>query len=139
MSQVQIIKDNIQRLLDKKGWRVSQLESKLGHTRAVTNILRGTSKNPTIEVLQSIAKSFNIEIQDLLLDNEEISDSASDLKLLRNVCDKVINQLELTESNSLKSNQVISLIKEIYDYSLQLELEEADENYIKFAIQKIIN
>lgn len=138
MSQAQIIKNNIHRLLEEKGWRISQLENKLGHTRAVTNILRGASKNPTIDVLQSIAKAFNIEIQDLLLDIDSISDTSSDLKLLRNVCQKVIDQLESTDSsNTLKSAQVLSIIKEIYDYSVQLELSEVDENYLKFAVQKL--
>ena len=40
------IKNNINRLLKERDWKVAHLEKKLGSTRAVTNILRGSSKNP---------------------------------------------------------------------------------------------
>ncbi|WP_371222129.1 helix-turn-helix domain-containing protein [Orientia tsutsugamushi] len=77
-----IIKKNIERLLKEKNWRVADLENKIGQSRSVTNIFRGTSKNPTIEVLQSIADAFNVEIQELLLDHDN-QDSILNISLLR--------------------------------------------------------
>ena len=76
------IKNNINRLL-KERLKVAHLEKKLGSTRAVTNILRGSSKNPTIDVLHSIAQAFNVEIQDLLIEQENIDQV--NLFLLRDI------------------------------------------------------
>lgn len=132
-----VIKTNIERLLKEKDWKVADLENKIGHSRSVTNIFRGLSKNPTIEVLQSIAKAFNVELQELLLDHEQ-QDSMINVALLKDVCTKVIYELENNSSPlCVKYNNVFSLIKEIYEYSLQLNLDHGDENYIKWTIQKL--
>ena len=132
-----IIKKNIERLLQEKDWRVADLENRLGHSRSVTNIFRGNSKNPTIEVLQSIAKAFNVEVQELLLDHTT-EDSLLNVALLRDICEKVIKELELfQEPITIKYSNIFSLIKEMYEYSLQLGLKHGDENYIKYNIQKL--
>ncbi|WP_341756687.1 MULTISPECIES: helix-turn-helix domain-containing protein [unclassified Candidatus Tisiphia] len=132
-----IIKQNISRLLKEKDWKVANLEKKLGDTRSVTNILRGSSKNPTIEVLQSIAKAFDVEIQELLLEHNS-DDSVLNILLLHDTCNKIIKELELIEHPiKVKYSNIFSLIKKMYEYSVQLGLEQADENYIKFTIQKM--
>jgi transcriptional regulator with XRE-family HTH domain len=132
-----IIKKNIERLLQEKAWRVADLENRLGQSRSVTNIFRGLSKNPTIEVLQSIAKVFDVEIQELLLDHIN-QDSVLNVTLLRDTCEKVIKELELIQYPiTVKYSNIFSLIKEMYEYSVQLGLDHADENYIKYNIQKL--
>jgi len=132
-----IIKSNIERLLKEKEWRVADLERKIGQSRSVTNIFRGHSKNPTIEVLQSIAKAFDVEIQELLLEHDN-EDSVLNVSLLRDTCDKIIKELESVEYPIiLKYSNVFSLLKEVYEYSVQLGLNKADENYIKWTIHKL--
>jgi transcriptional regulator with XRE-family HTH domain len=131
-----IIKNNIERLLKEKEWKVADLENKIGH-RSITNIFRGLSKNPTIEVLQSIAKAFNVEIQELLLDHTS-EDSILNISLLRDTCNKMIKELESVEYPiTVKSSNIFSLIKEVYEYSVQLGLDQADENYIKWTVTKL--
>ena len=132
-----IIKNNIERLLKEKEWKVADLENKIGQGRSVTNIFRGLSKNPTIEVLQSIAKAFNVEIQELLLDHSS-QDSILNISLLRDTCNKIIKELESVEYPSpVKYSNIFSLIKEVYEYSVQLGLDQADENYIKWTVHKL--
>jgi len=131
-----IIKNNIERLLKEKEWKVADLENKIGQNRSVTNIFRGLSRNPTIEVLQSIAKAFDVEIQELLLDHSS-PDSVLNVALLRDTCDKIIKELELIQCPiTVKYSNIFSLIKEVYEYSVQLGLGRADENYIKWTVQK---
>lgn len=132
-----IIKKNIERLLKANDWRVADLENKIGQSRSVTNIFRGLSKNPTIEVLQSIAKAFDVEIQELLLDHTT-HDSVLNTSLLQDTCNKIIQELDAIEHPiTVKYSNVFSIIKEVYDYSVQLGLEQADENYIKWTLQKL--
>lgn len=129
------IKNNINRLLKERDWKVAHLEKKLGSTRAVTNILRGTSKNPTIDVLHSIAQAFNVEIQDLLIEQEDIK--SVNLPLLSDTYAKVIKEIDhLSKSITFTHNNVMLLVKETYEYSLKLKLECADVNFIKWLIQK---
>lgn len=132
-----IIKKNIERLLQEKDWRVADLENRLGQSRSVTNIFRGLSKNPTIEVLQSIAKAFDVEIQELLLDQDS-QDSILSISLLRDTCNKILNELELVEYPvTMKYSNIFTLIKDVYEYSVQLGLDRADDNYTKHTIQKL--
>lgn len=132
------IKNNINRLLKERDWKVAHLEKKLGSTRAVTNILRGSSKNPTIDVLHSIAQAFNVEIQDLLIEQENIDQV--NLSLLRDSYTKVIQAIEpISKFVSFTHNNVISLVKETYDYSLKLKLNSADDNFIKWLITQYYN
>lgn len=130
-----IIKQNIQRLLKERNWKIADLENKLGVTRSVSNILRGSSKNPTIELLQSIAQAFNIDVQDLI--EQPMDKQDTDIELLLNSCQKVIEEINaLSLSDRLSYKVIISIIKEAYEYSLRLDLKSVDQNFVKWAIYK---
>lgn len=132
-----IIKKNIERLLKEKHWKVADVENKMG-SRNITQIMRGTSKNPTIDVLQSIAREFNVEIQELLLDQDDNDDAIINITLLRDTCDKVIKELEsINYPITIKYSNIFSLIQEMYGYSVKLGLNYADENYIKYTLHKL--
>lgn len=127
------IKNNINRLLKERSWKVADIEKKIGRGRPLKNILSGSSKNPTIEILKSIAQAFNVEIQDLLIEQENLDHV--NLPLLRDTYDKVIQAIEpISKSITLTHNNVISLVKESYDYSLKLKLSSADANFIEWLI-----
>lgn len=129
------IKNNINRLLGERTWRVADLDHKIGHGRSVKNILNGSSKNPTIEILKSIAHAFNVEIQDLLVEQENIE--SVNLPLLSDTYSKVIQAIEtLPKSIVFTHSNVTLLVKETYEYSIKLKLAGADTNFIKWLIQK---
>ena len=129
------IKDNINRLLKERSWKVADLENKIGHGRPVKNILNGSSKNPTIEILKLIAQAFNVEIQDLLIEQENIK--SVNLPLLLDAYTKVIQEIEpLSKSITFTHNNVMTVVKETYEYSLKLKLDHADINFIRWIIQQ---
>ena len=130
-----IIKNNISRLLKERDWKVAQLEKKLGSTRAVTNILRGSSKNPTIDVLHSIAKAFNVEIHELIIEPTNII--PINISLFADTCNTVITEIENLEKDlTITHNNLLSLIKESYEYSVKLNIQNADINFIKWIISQ---
>lgn len=130
-----IIKENISRLLKERNWKIANVENQIGSGRTVTNIMRGTSKNPTIEVLQSISKAFNVEIQELLKEPESLS--PINLELFSDVCSKVIAEVEPISHNvNVSCNNLIALIKEAYQYSIQLKLDSGDSNFIKWLVSQ---
>lgn len=131
------IKNNITRLLKERDWSIADLERKLGLNRSVSNILRGSSKNPTIELLTSIAKAFNIEINDLLEESHE--HTGTNIKLLLETCTVVLNQIDkIPESKELSYNIVIAIIKKVYEYSIQLKLKEIDKNFVQWTVNSYI-
>ncbi|NDE19764.1 MAG: hypothetical protein EB000_04925 [Alphaproteobacteria bacterium] len=88
--------------------------------------------------LHSIAQAFNVEIQDLLIEQENIDQV--NLPLLRDSYTKVIQAIEpISKSVSFTHTNVISLVKETYDYSLKLKLNSADDNFIKWLITQYYN
>ena len=131
------IKNNIQRLLKERSWKVADLEHKLGH-RPVKNILSGGSKNPTIEVLKQIAQAFHVEIQDLLIEQEDIL--SVNFPLLFDTYNTVIKEIEpLSRTITFTHNNVLMLVKETYEHSLKLKLGYADVNWVRWLIQQHYN
>ncbi len=130
-----IVAKNINKLLKERGWRISDLENKIGTNGSVANILRGSSKNPTIDLLQSIAGAFNVEIQDLL--NETDIEKQTNTALMLAICNETIKQIdELSASKKLGYKTIINIIRDVYEYSIHLDLEVADENFIRWTIHK---
>ncbi len=131
-----LIKDNIKRLLKEKNWKVATVENQLGSGRVITSILRGNSKNPTIEVLQSIAKAFNVEVQDLL--NEQDANASVNTQLLKDACNIVLIEISNIPQTSLQPslNTIFGWIKEIYQYSIHMNKSEIDLTFAQWVIQR---
>lgn len=133
MSHSTIVK-NINKLLEKKQWTIHDAEKRMKTTsRPLQNIMRGASKNPTIESLRLISDVFNVEVQDLLIDDS--NKSSVNLKLLADSYKKVIKELDVLSHIDITHNTVISIVKEVYDYSVNLKIDNADTNFTKWLIQ----
>jgi transcriptional regulator with XRE-family HTH domain len=128
------IKKNINRLLKEKNWKISEVERRLGSSRPITSILRDKSKNPTIEVLQSIANAFNVEVEEII--NEPLLMGKTNIKLLLNVCNEVLREIESLNSTPPSYLSILSVVKEVYEYTIHLELKEVDINFIKWTVSK---
>jgi transcriptional regulator with XRE-family HTH domain len=130
-----IIKKNIQRLLKDRSWKISDVENKIGQGRPIKNILSGASKNPTIDILLQITRVFHVEIQDLLIDYDDVT--KVNLDLLSDTYKKVLSQLkQVKQSTTLTHDNVITIVKECYEYSLKLRLNKADINFVNWVIQQ---
>ena len=65
------VRNNIKRLLKLRKVSISELERKVEGNRSISNILRGSSKYPTIESIDKIARAFNVSIQELLYEHKD--------------------------------------------------------------------
>lgn len=134
------IKKNIHRLLSEKDWKISDLEQRIGANRSVANILRGSSKNPTVELLQSIAKAFDVEVQDLLDESSSENSIITNTTLLLDTCRTVIDEINQTPlAQGLNYKKIIAIIKEVYEYSMHLDLKSIDVNFVKWTIHKYLD
>lgn len=129
------IKKNIERLLRERNWRITDLENKAHTGRVVHNIIHGTTSNPRVTILQALANAFNVEIEELLSGND--SDNNVNLVLLLDACKEVITEITpICSKYNIKPNNVLKLIRDVYKYSVDLNLPEIDKCHVKWLIQK---
>jgi len=130
------IKNNIKKHLGNRGWTQADLEKKIGNSRNISNILRGMSKYPTIEVLQRIAQAFNIEVTQLLSDGNKAYETINH-ELLKESFLKVINSIEpLEEEYKITTENIFTLVNEVYNYSQKLNIDTVDEKFVEWVISK---
>lgn len=132
----EILKKNIELLMEQYGFDIVSLEKKAGlRKNAVYNIVKDKSKEPAVALVQSIADVFDLTVKDLLTPAELHSTLTSrDLDLLANATRSVCNELK-AENITIKFNQIISLVKEAYDYSYDHPTSAADAKFIKWTIK----
>ena len=130
-----IIKKNIEQILKARNWRIIDLENKANKGRVVHNILYRTSSNPGIDVMKAISSALNVGIDDLL--SEDQKEENINPYLFLDSCNQIINELApICNKYNIKQSGVLNLIKEVYKYSKDLDLEQADSNFVKWAIQQ---
>jgi transcriptional regulator with XRE-family HTH domain len=135
--QSNTIKDNINRLLKNRNWTQAELERKVGGKRNVSNIMRGASKYPTIEVLQRIANAFNVDIAQLIVEENYGESPHVDYNLLSESFTKVILRIKPFEGEyKVKPENILSLVVEVYNYSYKLKLDTVDEKFVDWVISK---
>ncbi|MGM9809054.1 MAG: helix-turn-helix domain-containing protein [Bacilli bacterium] len=70
---VSVIVRNIKILLTQRGWGYSDLVSKANLSPAYPQLMRNPEKfNPTIKILEKIARTFNITVTELINPNMDI-------------------------------------------------------------------
>ena len=66
--EAETLKKNISRILHERGWKLQDLERKAGTNRNIHNIFRNKSNNPSIDLLQKISKTLNVDYKELRKD-----------------------------------------------------------------------
>jgi len=143
------IQNNIKKQLSLKGMSVRDLERRSGLKYSVVqNILHGRSKNPTIKVIQRIARELDCTIEDLI-DNSELNISRSGITTNPELNDipwngqlwidssivvqKILAEKELTPSKE----KAILCIQEVYNYSFGTS-DKADSRFATWVIEKFL-
>ena len=137
----------LQDYMDQHGLSVAAMEREAGlRLNVVRNILRGQSKRPTAETLQSLANLMGCTIQDLLSEEGNkvgtktygASETViSDPKLLKEVLD-VVFQVCDKKGAQLTMKQLSPVLDEIYTYSAQKSPPEVDKTFVEWYLNKVI-
>ena len=130
-------KNNIQRILKERGWKLQDLERKAGTNRSIYNVMRHTSNNPSIDILEKISKAFNVDYKELLGDHNKQTQYINDYNLLLDACNKVISELQQLPKNFRVSfDAVFLLILEVYSYADQFNNTSIDTQFVKWSVMK---
>ncbi len=131
-----VLKQNLQKILENRGWSVALLEKKVGVAKqqSIQNIFRGLSKNPSIELVYGISKALNISIEELLTDTEDTTIKNYDL--FSDVCFKVIKEIKEQKSIKLSPKKLFSIVEEVYLYSTKMNCTDVDPTFVKWTVMK---
>jgi hypothetical protein len=133
-----VLQRNLARLLKEQDIQVHELERMAGLKKNnVYYILKGISKKPSAEIIQSIASTLGVSINDLLenpVAREEIYLTDKHTKLITDIIQK-LEQQRIASGLKLKYSQLISLVGEVYNYALTSGVLEADEKFIRWTLQ----
>ncbi|WP_375318912.1 helix-turn-helix domain-containing protein [Candidatus Tisiphia endosymbiont of Oplodontha viridula] len=123
-------------LMLQKNINAIKIEKKTGLSRnTVYSILYGSSKNPSASNLQLIAKALNISLEELVVNNETTPEilTIDQMKIFSKATSLTINIL-IERNLSFSSANLISLIKEVYEYALKKQF--VDHTFIDWIIDK---
>jgi len=135
------LKAKIQDYLDNTGATVASLERKVGLERAaIYNILRGSSKNPSITTVIKIAEALNCSL-DELLDRARTKHSATDKDyeynnvLFQECCDFITNYFSKNKNNKVKFAEVQRYVDELYSYIMENNIESIDQRFANWLLK----
>jgi transcriptional regulator with XRE-family HTH domain len=131
-----LLRENITRILQERGWKLQDLERKAGTNRNIYNIFSGKSTNPSVDLLQKIAKTLNVDYKELIEDTKNIH-YVNNYKLLLEACQKVIEEIQLLPKNiKISYEAIFILILEVYSYAEQFNNTSIDNQFVKWSIMK---
>jgi len=129
----------LSQLMTEKKITAVDIERETGLNRnTVYSIIAGNSKNPSAHNLQLIAKALNVNLESILIDYEDANlDSLSPQQMqafveATNTTVSIIIEKELNFS----LNKIITLIKEVYQYSIKVDPPCIDTRFIHWIIDK---
>lgn len=146
------LRSNIKEQLSRKDMSVRELEKRSGLKYSVVqNILHGRSKNPTIKVVQLIAKELGCSIEDLIGASDknglDLSNNPLDVKPSNKgspwnkalFIDAVFTVEKLLEAQgvSFSKEDLMSCAEEIYQYSIGFS-DKADMKFAQWIIGKFL-
>jgi transcriptional regulator with XRE-family HTH domain len=142
------LKLQIKNRINSMNINVRALERKAGlNIGTVNNILHGTSTNPTAETLIALAKAFECTIDDLLNieNNKNMNESANNFESFQSfqwnssLFLSIVVELNKQIKNKhlyINSGKVLSIINEIYLYSLKKNKDTVEESLVEWLLEK---
>jgi len=133
------VQGKINELMTQKKITVLDIERSTGINRnTIYSILSGTSKNPSASNLQLLAKALGVSLQDILMDEAEIGNDRLNrdrMEAFRDVTAATINII-IKKNKEMPLDKIISLIKEVYQYSIKLDPPSIDNRFIDWLVDK---
>jgi len=148
------IEQQLKARMESKSLSPAALEKKAGLKRGViSNILRGSSKNPSSDTLVAIANTLDCSLDDLVNRTPTLKKQPSIFSLEGDAHDPLSHlswepDLYLQTASAIVAaikdknikvcaNKAMFLMKEVYQYSLSKEKNEVDRNFAEWLVSKL--
>lgn len=146
------LQQKIMNHMEKNNISIHAIEKRSGLKRgAISNIIRGTSKNPSADTLVSISNFLDCSLDELIEREhtekkessflEENKKSLSNTKWEANLFIEAVNVVEKELNRKLISNlnldRALIAINEVYTYSLNKNNGQIDKNFAEWLVSKL--
>lgn len=115
------------------------LEKQAGlKSSAVHNILYGRSKNPSVNLIQTIAETLNCTLADLL-GEDSLPSSETNIEWKSELyieCLETVSHILKSKKMSVPRQKIINYVDEVYLYSLKSEQKKSDQYFAEWIITK---
>lgn len=146
---VDSLRQQIKSRIEAMDISIRSLERKAGlNIGAINNIISGASANPTTETLMALATALDCSIDELLgrdiKSNSAPADALEGFKPFKwnhNLFTSISNELDTQLANrklSISSKQALSIIQDVYLYSLKKNKEQVEESLVEWLIDKTL-
>ena len=129
----------ISQLMTSKKINAVDIERETGLNRnTVYSIVAGSSKNPSAQNLQLIAQSLGVTLESILMDEEEMrinSLSEQQMQAFAATTSATVNIIVANKLN-FSLDKLISIIREVYKYTLKATPPSVDERFIDWLLDK---
>ncbi|WP_342278549.1 helix-turn-helix transcriptional regulator [Candidatus Tisiphia endosymbiont of Myopa tessellatipennis] len=134
------LQKNLDKIIKDRNYQVTELERKAGLKKNnIYNILKGISKKPSAELLQTVADVLGVTVKDLYnpfietknyLNNDDFELME---KILKTVIEEIKNlKLEVTEVD------LVNIMLEVFNYSKPEPKKELEKRFINWILQQRI-
>lgn len=132
----------ITKLMTQKNINAIDIEKNTGLNRnTIYSIVAGSSRNPGAHTLQLIAQGLGVTLESILVDNDSIQiSSLSDeqMKAFAETTNATIN-IVISKQLTFSLDKLISIIKEVYKYTLKANPPSVDDRFIDWLLDKYKN
>ena len=129
----------ISQLMERKKINALDIERETGLNRnTIYSIVAGGSKNPSAQNLQLIAQALGVTLESILMDEEEVqinSLSEQQMQAFAQTTNATINIIVAKQLN-FSLDKLISIIKEVYKYTLKATPPSVDDRFIDWLLDK---
>jgi len=129
----------ISQLMERKKINAIDIERETGLNRnTVYSIVGGSSKNPSAQNLQLIARALGVTLESILMDEEEVHINAlseQQMQAFAHTTTATINII-VTKQLNFSLDKLISIIKEVYKYTLKATPPSVDDRFIDWLLDK---
>jgi transcriptional regulator with XRE-family HTH domain len=132
------LQKNLDKIIKDRNYQVTELERKAGLKKNnIYNILKGISKKPSAELLQTVADVLGVTVKDLYNPFIETKNCLNndDFELMEKVLKTVIEEiknlkLEVTEVD------LVNIMLEVFNYSKPEPKKELEKRFINWILQQ---
>ena len=125
--------------MERKKINALDIERETGLNRnTIYSIVAGGSKNPSAQNLQLIAQALGVTLESILMDEEEVqinSLSEQQMQAFAQTTNATINIIVAKQLN-FSLDKLISIIKEVYKYTLKATPPSVDDRFIDWLLDK---
>lgn len=133
-------------LLKQKNLTISEFEKNAGLGKsAVSNIIHGRSKNPSIDIINTIAKKLGCTIEYLILEpspHEQALVPTKDKDMDYRLCAEAASRLAehlLTSDINISQSDFFKCAQEIYRFAKESGQPFIDERFVKWSVRKFLS